>query len=181
MRKTSGMNQKMMFGLAKGPISRPQGMILYIMLMFLFLLLPYSEAFASLLKPTSLLHTKGTPSSSLLAAKNDYRDGSMLVSRTYAPSSPAITNDTDDDDDAKEKNSGEENVVETKEFNVTYRIYRPMTMSSMQASPIVVLHGGPSVPSDYLFPLVNYVPYRSLIFYDQLGCGRSDSPEDINA
>jgi proline iminopeptidase len=56
-----------------------------------------------------------------------------------------------------------------------------MALSSRQAAPIVVLHGGPSVPSDYLFPLVEHIPYRSIVFYDQIGCGRSDEPQDVNA
>lgn len=51
-----------------------------------------------------------------------------------------------------------------------------MSLSSRKAAPIVVLHGGPSVPSDYLYPLVQAVPYRSILFYDQLGCGMSDEP-----
>jgi pimeloyl-ACP methyl ester carboxylesterase len=66
-------------------------------------------------------------------------------------------------------------------FNLSYTIHRPMTLSSQKACPILVLHGGPSVPSNYLFPLVNVVPYRSIIFYDQLGCGKSDEPDDMNA
>jgi len=60
-----------------------------------------------------------------------------------------------------------------------YKIYRPMTMSSQQAAPIVVLHGGPGLPSNYLQPLVDVVPYRSIVFYDQLGCGKSDHPDNI--
>lgn len=40
--------------------------------------------------------------------------------------------------------------------------------------PLVVLHGGPGCPSDYLFPLAALAVDRSVIFYDQLGCGRSD-------
>ena len=63
-----------------------------------------------------------------------------------------------------------------KEYNIAYRVFRPMNLSSQKAAPILVLHGGPSVPSDYLYPLVDVVPYRSIIFYDQLGCGRSDEP-----
>jgi proline iminopeptidase len=46
----------------------------------------------------------------------------------------------------------------------------------MKAAPIVVLHGGPSLPSDYLYPLADVIPYRSIVYYDQLGCGRSDEP-----
>jgi proline iminopeptidase len=56
-----------------------------------------------------------------------------------------------------------------------------MTLSSQKACPILVLHGGPSVPSNYLLPLVNVVPYRSIVLYDQLGCGKSDEPDDIDA
>lgn len=41
--------------------------------------------------------------------------------------------------------------------------------------PLLVCHGGPGVPSDYLFPLVGNVQ-RPVIFFDQLGCGRSDRP-----
>jgi len=62
---------------------------------------------------------------------------------------------------------------------LAYRIVRPMNLSSMQAAPIVALHGGPSVPSNYLYPLADIVPYRSIVYYDQLGCGASDQPTDI--
>lgn len=41
--------------------------------------------------------------------------------------------------------------------------------------PLVVCHGGPGVPSDYLFPLSARLP-RPVLFFDQLGCGRSDRP-----
>lgn len=54
-----------------------------------------------------------------------------------------------------------------------------MSMSSRQAAPLVVLHGGPSVPSDYLYPLAGVVPYRTIIYFDQLGCGKSDEPDAI--
>lgn len=55
-----------------------------------------------------------------------------------------------------------------------------MSLSSRQAAPIVALHGGPSVPSDYLYPLEDAVPYRSIVYHDQLGCGRSDEPTDAS-
>ena len=45
--------------------------------------------------------------------------------------------------------------------------------------PIVLLHGGPGVPSDYLEPLELLASDgREVIRYDQLGCGRSDHPDD---
>jgi proline iminopeptidase len=54
-----------------------------------------------------------------------------------------------------------------------------MSLSSQQAAPIVVLHGGPSLPSDYCYPLAKHVPYQSILFYDQLGCGKSDEPNNL--
>jgi proline iminopeptidase len=66
-------------------------------------------------------------------------------------------------------------------YRLAYKLFRPMSLSSRQAAPIVVLHGGPSVPSNYLYPLVQAVPYRSILYYDQLGCGASDQPTDMNA
>lgn len=68
----------------------------------------------------------------------------------------------------------------TNEYQLSYRVVRPMALSSRQAAPIVVLHGGPSVPSNYLYPLEEVIPYRSIIFYDQLGCGKSDEPSDLS-
>jgi len=44
------------------------------------------------------------------------------------------------------------------------------------ALPLLVCHGGPGVPSDYLFPLAEILQ-RPVIFFDQLGCGRSERPE----
>lgn len=67
-----------------------------------------------------------------------------------------------------------------KEFQISYRIFRPMALSSQKAAPIVALHGGPSLPSDYLEPLVDVIPYRSIVLYDQLGCGKSDEPKEIH-
>lgn len=41
-------------------------------------------------------------------------------------------------------------------------------------TPLLLLHGGPGVPSYYLNPLADLSKDRSVIFFDQLGCGRSD-------
>jgi pimeloyl-ACP methyl ester carboxylesterase len=65
----------------------------------------------------------------------------------------------------------------TTSHSIQYRIHNRMNLSSLKAAPILVLHGGPGVPSDYLFPLRNVVPYRPIVFYDQLGCGRSPGPD----
>ncbi len=45
--------------------------------------------------------------------------------------------------------------------------------------PLLVLHGGPGAPHDYLEPLEEMAATgRRVIFYDQLGCGNSDRPSD---
>ncbi|MGV8090834.1 MAG: proline iminopeptidase-family hydrolase [Mangrovibacterium sp.] len=46
--------------------------------------------------------------------------------------------------------------------------------------PVLVLHGGPGVPHDYLEPLAELADERPVIFYDQLGCGNSDKPDDTS-
>lgn len=58
-----------------------------------------------------------------------------------------------------------------------YRVARPDGLAAGGAAPVVVVHGGPGVPSDYLWPLADAVGgRRSVVFFDQLGCGRSDRP-----
>jgi proline iminopeptidase len=44
--------------------------------------------------------------------------------------------------------------------------------------PLLCLHGGPGIPHDYLEPLGDVGDTRRVIFYDQLGCGRSAGPTD---
>lgn len=44
--------------------------------------------------------------------------------------------------------------------------------------PLLTLHGGPSAAHDYLESLEGLATARVVIFYDQLGCGRSDQPDD---
>jgi proline iminopeptidase len=46
-------------------------------------------------------------------------------------------------------------------------------------TPILTLHGGPGAGHDYLTPLQALAnDGRQVIFYDQLGCGKADSPPD---
>jgi proline-specific peptidase len=45
--------------------------------------------------------------------------------------------------------------------------------------PLLCLHGGPGTPHDYMKPLARMAESgRRVIFYDQLGCGNSDRPDD---
>ncbi len=58
--------------------------------------------------------------------------------------------------------------------NVWYRIVGADTAGT----PLLVLHGGPGASSDYLEPLEALADERPVIFYDQLGGGNSDRPDD---
>ena len=58
-----------------------------------------------------------------------------------------------------------------------YRVHRPELLFDAKRKPLLVLHGGPQVPSDYLFPL-SKLEDRAVVFYDQAGCGRSDSTRE---
>lgn len=44
--------------------------------------------------------------------------------------------------------------------------------------PLLCLHGGPGMAHDYISTLADLADRRRVIFYDQLGCGRSDRPDD---
>jgi len=67
----------------------------------------------------------------------------------------------------------------THDLSLYYRIYHPSLMNSQESPPLIVLHGGPSLPSSYLYPIVQHMPTsRSIIFYDQIGCGQSSQPAD---
>lgn len=53
-------------------------------------------------------------------------------------------------------------------------------VGSGDAIPLLTLHGGPGVPHDYLETLAGLADKRPVIFYDQLGCGKSDRPDDVS-
>ncbi len=47
------------------------------------------------------------------------------------------------------------------------------------AMPLLVLHGGPGAAHDYVAPFAERMgEHRPTLVYDQLGCGRSDHPDD---
>jgi len=48
-------------------------------------------------------------------------------------------------------------------------------------TPLLTLHGGPGSSHNYLLPLQALADERPVIFYDQLGCGRADAPEEESA
>lgn len=57
-----------------------------------------------------------------------------------------------------------------------YRIWT-RTVGSGPGLPLLLLHGGPGAGHDYLEPLEGLGSARSVVFYDQLGCGKSDKPD----
>lgn len=62
-------------------------------------------------------------------------------------------------------------------FETWFRIEGHLENTSRH--PLVVLHGGPGLPHGYLEPLAKLAGHgRAVVFYDQLGCGRSDRPDD---
>ena len=44
--------------------------------------------------------------------------------------------------------------------------------------PMLVVHGGPGLPHGYLRSLERLADEREVVYWDQLGCGKSDRPSD---
>jgi L-proline amide hydrolase len=73
----------------------------------------------------------------------------------------------------------------TSEGTVPFRGYRTWyrVVGELPATggrlPLLVLHGGPGFPHDYLEDLARLAEDgRTVVFYDQIGCGKSDHPDD---
>ena len=66
----------------------------------------------------------------------------------------------------------EEGKIEVDGYQIWYRCV------GSGGIPLLTLHGGPGAGHDYLEPLEQLGADRPVIFYDQLGCGRSDQPDD---
>ncbi len=66
-----------------------------------------------------------------------------------------------------------EGFIDVEGGRVWYKI-----VGSGNETPLLLLHGGPGAPSYYLNPLERVSVDRPVIFYDQLGAGRSDRPTD---
>jgi proline-specific peptidase len=57
--------------------------------------------------------------------------------------------------------------------SIYYRI-----VGESDALPLLVIHGGPGMPHDYLRDLDALADERPVVYYDQIGCGRSDRSDD---
>ncbi len=71
--------------------------------------------------------------------------------------------------------SPQEGYIKVTGGKVWYKV-----VGSGNQTPLVLLHGGPGVPSYYLNPMTSLSDERPVIFIDQLGCGRSDRITDTS-
>jgi L-proline amide hydrolase len=58
--------------------------------------------------------------------------------------------------------------------------YRVVGDRNADAVPLVALHGGPGSTHNYFTPLEQLGAERPVVLYDQIGCGNSDRPQDID-
>jgi proline-specific peptidase len=73
-----------------------------------------------------------------------------------------------------------EGTVPFRGYRTWYRIVGELPATSAKL-PLLALHGGPGFPHDYLEDLATLAEDgRAIVFYDQLGCGRSDHPDDTS-
>ncbi|KAJ7217050.1 proline iminopeptidase, partial [Mycena pura] len=67
-------------------------------------------------------------------------------------------------------------IVGDETFETYYKVFGDVESCADGAGPLIVLHGGPGMSHDYLSPLSDLAsrsPSRAVIFYDQLGNGKS--------
>jgi L-proline amide hydrolase len=69
-----------------------------------------------------------------------------------------------------------EGTLDIGPHRIWYRIVGPPCDDRI---PLLVLHGGPGAPHDYLESLEALADERQVVLYDQLGCGESDHPDDV--
>jgi len=67
----------------------------------------------------------------------------------------------------------EDGRVQVEGGSIWYRL-----VGENDGHPVVTLHGGPGYPSASLQPLEALASDGQVVFYDQLGCGNSDRPDD---
>jgi len=68
-----------------------------------------------------------------------------------------------------------ENYLKVNGGKICYRI-----VGEGNGIPIITIHGGPGGTSYYLNPLMELGKNRPVVFYDQIGCGRSDRITDTS-
>jgi proline-specific peptidase len=69
-----------------------------------------------------------------------------------------------------------EGYVDFRGYGTWYRIAGELGSG---ATPLLALHGGPGSTHHYFAPLEALAEERAVVLYDQIGCGGSDHPTDI--
>jgi proline-specific peptidase len=72
--------------------------------------------------------------------------------------------------------SAREGYVAFRGFRTWYRFVGDLNTA---LTPLLALHGGPGSTHNYFAPLEGLAAERPVVLYDQIGCGKSDRPEDI--
>lgn len=69
-----------------------------------------------------------------------------------------------------------EGYVDFRGYRTWYRFVGDL---NSPVTPVLALHGGPGSTHNYFAPLEGLATRRPVVLYDQIGCGKSDRPEDI--
>jgi L-proline amide hydrolase len=69
-----------------------------------------------------------------------------------------------------------EDYVAFREYRTWYQVSGNLGSG---ATPLLALHGGPGSTHHYFEPLAGLAAERPVVLYDQIGCGGSDRPTDI--
>ena len=70
----------------------------------------------------------------------------------------------------------EEGYVDFRGYRTWYRIVGERNSGTV---PLLALHGGPGSTHNYFGPLERLADERPVVLYDQIGCGNSDRPTDV--
>src|SRR3989440_4239676 len=70
----------------------------------------------------------------------------------------------------------EQGYVDFRGYRTWYRIAGDHNST---VPPLLALHGGPGSTHNYFAPLEGLADERPVVLYDQIGCGNSDRPQDI--
>jgi proline-specific peptidase len=69
-----------------------------------------------------------------------------------------------------------EGYVDFRGYRTWYRFVGDL---NSPVTPLLALHGGPGSTHNYFRPLEGLATERPVVLYDQIGCGKSDRPSDI--
>lgn len=70
-----------------------------------------------------------------------------------------------------------EGYVDFRGYRTWYRFVGDLNSAT---TPLLALHGGPGSTHNYFAPLEGLASERPVVLYDQIGCGKSDRPTDID-